>query len=92
MEYALVGVYIGVQPAVRARAINETDVEALVVYRGIYLNGTLSLATHAFTSVRLSSIKVNGESTGSGIGYPSEDVPVLADPYGIRARSRRAVA
>lgn len=85
---SLVGVDVVIHAAARAHVINETEVDPLAVYRKINVEGTLKLAHQAaFAVVRrlifISSIKVNGENTDSGIAYTPEDVPVPADPYGV---------
>lgn len=62
--------------------------EKFKALRSVNVDGTMNLALQAASSgvrrfVFLSSIKVNGDSTGQGMPYTHDDTPIPADAYGI---------
>jgi len=74
--------------AARAHVMNETETDALAAYRAVNVDGTRRLAEQAVKSgvkrlVYLSSIKVNGEQTSTGVGFTATDFAKPEDPYGI---------
>lgn len=84
---ALSGVDVVVHLAARVHVMRETAVDPLLAFREVNVAGTEQLARSAASSgikrlVYVSSIKVNGESTGSK-PFSEEDVPSPQDPYGI---------
>jgi len=74
--------------AARAHVMLETAADALAAYRAVNVDGTRRLAEQAVESgvkrlVYLSSIKVNGEQTSTGVGFTATDFAKPEDPYGI---------
>ena len=85
---ALKGVDCIVHCAARAHVMRETEVDALAAYRGVNVYGTRRLAEQAAKMgvsrlIYLSSIKVNGEQTSTGVGFTATDFAKPEDPYGI---------
>jgi nucleoside-diphosphate-sugar epimerase len=74
--------------AAQAHVMNETETDALAAYRSVNVDGTRRLAEQAMDSgvkrlVFISSIKVNGEQTSTGIDFTVTDFAKPEDPYGI---------
>lgn len=85
---ALAGVDVIVHTAARAHVMHDDVGDPLAAYRRINVDGTMNLAQQAVAAgikrfVFLSSIKVNGESTGEGHPFSAVDEPRPEDPYGI---------
>lgn len=85
---ALRGVDVVIHLAARAHVMDESDADPLAIYRRINLHGTVNLAEQAARAgvkrlVYISSIKVNGEATGSEECYTEQDAPAPQDSYGI---------
>jgi nucleoside-diphosphate-sugar epimerase len=85
---ALSGQHVVIHSAARVHVMNDNSVDPLAEFRKVNVNGTLNLARQAATAgvrrfVFISSIKVNGEGTGSGRPYTADDAPAPVDPYGI---------
>jgi nucleoside-diphosphate-sugar epimerase len=84
---ALDGVGAVVHLAARAHVLEERAADPLAAFLEVNTAGTLALARSAADAgVRrflfLSSIKVNGESSGEG-AFGADDVPAPVDPYGV---------
>lgn len=84
---ALEGVRDVVHLAARTHVLRETAPDALAEYRRVNVAGTERLARAAAARgvrrlIFLSSVKVNGESTGAR-PYAEDDAPRPEDPYGI---------
>ena len=82
----------GVETIVHCAAVSEvaknTDAKQLHDFRSVNTDGTLNLARQAALSgvkrfVFLSSIKVNGGSTGLGAPFMCDDSPLPVDAYGL---------
>ncbi|MFJ2487783.1 UDP-glucose 4-epimerase family protein [Pseudomonas sp. NPDC087639] len=74
--------------AARVHVMNETAIDSLSAFRQANVEGTVWLARQAASCgvkrfVFISSIKVNGESTGRGALFRADDEPAPLDPYGI---------
>lgn len=74
--------------AARVHIMSDDAVDSLAEFRKINVEGTLSLAKQAAEAgvkrfVFISSIKVNGESTGRDGAFRPNDKPNPTDPYGI---------
>lgn len=74
--------------AARVHIMNDKSSVPLTEFRRVNVEGTENLARQAAaTGVRrfvfLSSIKVNGESTGVAEPFTADDVPAPEDPYGV---------
>lgn len=74
--------------AARAHVMDETEAVSLAAYRAVNVDGTRRLAGQAVESgvkrlVYLSSIKVNGEQTSTGVGFTASDFAKPEDSYGI---------
>ncbi len=72
----------------RAHVMHDGEADALAAYRAVNVEGTRRLAEQAVLSgvkrvIYLSSIKVNGERTSSGVGFTADDLAKPLDPYGI---------
>lgn len=81
-------VNVVVHLAARVHVMNEITVDPLAEFRKVNTAGTLNLAQQAAdTGVKkfifLSSIKVNGEGTDSGLKFLSDDDYIPTDPYGL---------
>jgi nucleoside-diphosphate-sugar epimerase len=86
----LAGVSCVIHCAARAQVMQETEVDALTVYRGVNVQGTRSLAEQAARSgvrrlVFLSSIHVNGMATAEASRFVYDDTP---QPHGSYAVSK----
>ena len=89
-EAALDGVSTVVHLAARTHILRETAADPLAEYRRINVAGTERLARSAAASgvrrlVFLSSVKVNGESTGER-PFSEDDPPRPEDAYGVSKR------
>lgn len=87
-QEALLGIDVVIHCAARVDVLNEMEVDPLVVFRSINLEGTLNLARQAALAgvkrfIFLSSIKVNGERTQPGSPYRASDLAAPEDAYGI---------
>lgn len=87
LQRAVEGVQVVVHLAGRAHVMRERAADALEAFREVNVTGTTRLAAAAARSgvrrmVFVSSIKVNGESTGT-VPFRARDVPAPVDPYGI---------
>lgn len=87
-QEALRGVEVVVHLAARVHVMQETAADPLDAFRGVNVQGTLSLARQAAANgvrrlVYVSSIKVNGEETLDGRRYTEADQPMPQDPYGV---------
>ena len=85
---ALQGIDVVVHAAARVHVMQEISTDSLDEFRLINVEGTLNLSRQAAKVgvkrfVFISSIKVNGEGTFSGMPYRADDLPAPADPYGI---------
>ena len=92
---ALQGIGCIVHLAARTHVLNERSADPLAVYRQINVEATRRLAQQAAAArvqrfVFLSSIKVNGESTGEHPFSPN-DAPQPQDAYGISKREAEDV-
>ncbi|MBK5518797.1 SDR family oxidoreductase [Pseudomonas sp. TH10] len=85
---ALDGVDIIVHSAARVHVMNERAANPLAEFRKTNVDGTLNLARQAAQKgvkrfVFISSIKVNGEATSSGVPYTADSLAAPVDEYGI---------
>jgi len=85
---ALKDIQVVVHVAARAHVMSDKTSDPLSEYRNVNVAGTLNLARQAIHSgvkrlVFISSVKVNGEGTESGIAYMASDEPQPKDAYGI---------
>lgn len=83
----LANIDIVVHLAARVHEMQETDVAALSAFQDVNLHGTIKLARQAAIYgvkrfVYVSSIKVNGEYTGSN-PFTERDAPQPQDPYAV---------
>lgn len=72
----------------RAHVMDEQANDPLTEFRAVNLHGTLNLARQAAAAgvkrfIFLSSIKVNGEETQSGLAYSANTTPAPLDAYGV---------
>ena len=77
-----------IHTAARVHIMNDDASDSLVEFRKINTDGTLNLARQAADSgikrfIYLSSIKVNGEDTMSGVSFSPDDEFIPDDPYGL---------
>lgn len=84
---ALVGCDTVIHLAARVHVMRDGDQDPLRAYREVNVDATLNLARQARAAgvqrfVFVSSVKVNGEATGSA-PYRASDVPHPVDPYGV---------
>lgn len=92
---ALQGIDCVVHLAARTHVLNEHSADPLVAYRQINVAATRRLAQQAAAAgvrrfVFMSSIKVNGESTGEH-PFSANDAPQPLDAYGISKREAEDV-
>ncbi|WP_321529308.1 SDR family oxidoreductase [Sedimenticola selenatireducens] len=85
---ALKGVDVVIHSAARAHVMRELASDPLAEFRRVNVQGTLNLAQQAVVAgvrrfIFISSIKVNGEGTLSGVPFHADAQPVPIDPYGI---------
>ncbi|WP_339526730.1 UDP-glucose 4-epimerase family protein [Pseudomonas sp. EL_65y_Pfl2_R96] len=84
----LEGVAVVIHCAARVHVMSETAVDSLAAFRKANVEGTVRLARRAAESgvkrfIFISSIKVNGESTGRNMPFKATDLPAPIDPYGV---------
>ncbi|SNY27041.1 Nucleoside-diphosphate-sugar epimerase [Pseudomonas sp. LAMO17WK12:I6] len=84
----LKGVDCVVHAAARVHVMNDVSADPLAAFRKVNVEATLRLARQAAASgvkrfIFISSIKVNGEGTDSGIAFNADDIPAPIDAYGI---------
>ena len=84
---ALEGVTVVVHSAARAHVMPETEVDPLIAFRAVNVDGALNLARQAAAAgvkrfAFISSVKVNGESTQPGRAFTDADAPNPQDAYG----------
>lgn len=82
------GVETVVHCAAASEVIKNPDTKQLHALRSVNVEGTLNLACQAASSgvkrlVFLSSIKVNGDTTGPGTPFTYDDSPLPVDVYGL---------
>lgn len=82
------GIQVVVHAAARVHVMREEAADALAEFRDVNVQGTLKLARQAAELgvkrfIFISSIKVNGEGTPSGVVFRADDPPSPVDPYGI---------
>ncbi len=85
---SLNGIDVVIHAAARVHVMNDTESDPLGAFRRINVEGTLNLARYAVKAgvrrfIFISSIKVNGEGTLTGVAYKPQDIPAPADPYGV---------
>ncbi len=85
---ALEGVDCIIHCAARVHVMQDSVEDPLEAFRAVNVAGTLRLAEQAAAMgvrrlVFLSSVKVNGESTGLGSPFFASDIPAPQDAYGI---------
>lgn len=74
--------------AARVHVMQDRVADPLVEFRKVNVQGTLNLARQAAEAgvrrfVFVSSIKVNGEATKTGLPFFADDTPAPLDPYGV---------
>ncbi len=74
--------------AARVHIMNDSSSDPLEAFREVNTDGTLNLAQQAADAgvkrfIFISSVKVNGESTGLGKPFKPDDDFVPTDPYGL---------
>lgn len=84
----LAGVDCVVHLAARVHVMREQAADPLAEFRKVNVDGTLALARQAAAAgvrrfIFVSSVKVNGESTGPGRPFAADDVPAPLDAYGL---------
>ena len=77
--------------AARVHVMHETTTNPLAEFRRVNVQGTLNLARQAAAAgvrrfVFISSVKVNGESTQTGVPFTADDTPAPLDAYGVSKR------
>jgi nucleoside-diphosphate-sugar epimerase len=87
-SHALQGVDVVIHTAARAHIMREEVLDPLVEYRRVNVEGTMNLARQAAAAgvrrfVFISSIKVNGESSGPCCPFTADDSPKPEDAYGL---------
>lgn len=85
---AMEGIAVVIHCAARVHVMNETAADSLAAFRKVNVEGTVRLARRAAESgvkrfIFISSIKVNGESTGRNKPFKATDLPAPGDPYGV---------
>ena len=85
---ALTAVEVVIHLAARVHVMHDTEVDPLVAFRAVNVDGTLGLACQAAVAgvkrfVFVSSVKVNGESTSPGRAFTEADAPNPQDAYGL---------
>jgi UDP-glucose 4-epimerase len=88
LRYCLVNIDCIVHAAGRAHIHSNSRTQEAIAIQGVNVAGTLTLARQAAEVgvkrfIFLSSIKVNGESTGPGIAFSADDEPAPTDLYGV---------
>lgn len=74
--------------AARVHVMRDTAVDPLAEFRKVNVDLTLELARGAVAAgakrfIFLSTVKVNGESTGPGLAFKGGDTPQPMDPYAV---------
>lgn len=74
--------------AARVHVMQETHADPMAAFRLANVDSTLRLASQAAVAgvqrfVFMSSVKVNGESTPSGVPFSELDIPHPQDPYAV---------
>lgn len=77
--------------AARVHVMHEATNNPLAEFRRVNVDGTLNLARQAAAAgvrrfVFISSVKVNGESTQTGVPFTADDTPAPLDAYGVSKR------
>ncbi|CAI8790159.1 UDP-glucose 4-epimerase family protein [Pseudomonas chlororaphis] len=77
-----------IHAAARVHVMSEVAADPLAEFRKVNVEGTLNLARQAAASgvsrfMFISSIKVNGENTDSGLAFKADDIAEPSDPYGV---------
>ena len=85
---ALQGVGAVVHSAARVHVLRDSVPDSLAAFRSVNVDGTLNLARQASAAgvqrfVFISSVKVNGESTPSGLAFREADAANPQDFYGL---------
>ena len=85
---ALADIKVVVHCAARVHVMDEQASDPLAAFRRTNVEGSLNLARQAATAgvqrfVFISSVKVNGEATASGLPFRVDDIPAPLDPYGV---------
>ncbi|WP_260583179.1 NAD-dependent epimerase/dehydratase family protein [Sphingopyxis sp. PET50] len=85
---ALAGVERVIHCAARVHQMDDKGADPLAAFRAVNRDGTAALARQAAEAgvkrlVFLSSIKVNGETTGGRGPFTADDRPDPQDPYGV---------
>jgi nucleoside-diphosphate-sugar epimerase len=85
---ALADVDAVVHLAARVHVMHDTAADPLADFRRVNVEGSLHLARRSAAAgvrrfVYVSSIKVNGDATSTGLVFRADDVPQPLDPYGI---------
>jgi len=85
---ALKNIDVVIHLAARVHVMNDDAIDPLTEFRAVNTSATLCLAKQAVESgikrfIFLSSIKVKGEFTQSGLAFKSDDGFILTDPYGL---------
>lgn len=87
-NHALADIDIVIHLAARVHVMKDAATDPLAEFRRVNVEGTLNLARQAAEAgakrfIFISSIKVNGDGTKTGMSYTADDVPAPVDPYGI---------
>ena len=77
-----------IHAAARVHVMDDSSVDPLSEFRAVNTYGTLHLAQQAAQAgvkrfIFISTIKVNGESTLTGVPFKPEDSSIPTDPYGL---------
>jgi nucleoside-diphosphate-sugar epimerase len=85
---ALLGIDVVIHCAARTQVLNETEVDTLLAFRLVNVEGALNLARQAAQAgvrrfVFVSSIKVNGEMTQGSFPFACDDAPAPEDAYAL---------
>lgn len=85
---ALRGCDVVLHLAARAHVMRDEVIDQMTAYRTVNTDATLTLARQAAEArvkrfIFVSSVKVNGEQTLSGVPFKAQDVPKPEDPYGV---------
>jgi UDP-glucose 4-epimerase len=94
-RHALLGCNAVIHLAARVHVMSDTECDPIKAYREVNVDGTLNLVKQAAEAgvmrfVYVSSIKVNGESTGAR-PFTANDTPAPTDPYGLSKMEAEAV-
>jgi nucleoside-diphosphate-sugar epimerase len=87
-QHVLPGVEVVVHASARVHVMSELADDPLVEFRKVNVDGTLNFARQAAAAgvkrfIFISSIKVNGEVTSSGMPFSASDTPAPVDSYGL---------